>query len=90
MQAWRQRPLGGRTSENRTHLTPTGLLMEGDFTRLRFCSPLLRSIECNRIFATVEPLRIRLSVYAVLAVKRSQWYTVRQKGFARSKLAGWN
>jgi Reverse transcriptase (RNA-dependent DNA polymerase) len=42
------------------------------------------------IFATVEPLRIRLSVYAVLAVKRSQWYTVRQKSFARSKLAGWN
>jgi hypothetical protein len=36
MEAWRQRPLGGRTNnvsrnEKRILLTPTGLLMEGHF-----------------------------------------------------------
>jgi len=38
MEAWRQRPLGGREekraeqNETSIHLTPTGLLMEGDYT----------------------------------------------------------
>jgi hypothetical protein len=36
MEAWRQRPLGGRRNvvsrnEKRIDLTPTGLLMEGHF-----------------------------------------------------------
>jgi len=37
MEAWRQRPLGGRKlvhqESQRIHLTPTGLLMEGDSPR---------------------------------------------------------
>jgi hypothetical protein len=38
MEAWRQRLLGGRKNlvqqkNTRTYLTPTGLLMEGDYTR---------------------------------------------------------
>jgi hypothetical protein len=38
MEAWRQRLLGGRTNlvqrkTKPTHLTPTGLLMEGDFAQ---------------------------------------------------------
>jgi hypothetical protein len=38
MEAWRQWLLGGRKTlvsenERKMHLTPTGLLMEGDFTQ---------------------------------------------------------
>jgi hypothetical protein len=38
MEAWRQWPLGGRKKRvpqksDRTRLTPTGLLMEGDYTQ---------------------------------------------------------
>jgi hypothetical protein len=40
MEAWRQWPLGRRKTfvsgkEQRTHLTPTGLLMEGVYTNYR-------------------------------------------------------
>ena len=35
MEAWRQRLLGGRKTfvSEKEHLTPTGLLMEGDYTQ---------------------------------------------------------
>ncbi len=43
MEAWRQWPLGGRTKrayqkQTRINLTPTGLLMEGDYTN--YLTPL--------------------------------------------------
>src|ERR1700730_5938181 len=53
MEAWRQRPLGGRTNvvsrnEQRIDLTPTGLLMEGGYTQ----NPCSRHFECYREFST--------------------------------------
>jgi hypothetical protein len=43
MEAWRQWPLGGKNndvspSKTRIDLTPTGLLMEGDYTQIPMVS----------------------------------------------------
>jgi hypothetical protein len=51
MEAWRQRPLGGRRKraeqkQTRIHLTPTGLLMEGHFTSLRRLFAFFADDEC--------------------------------------------
>jgi hypothetical protein len=46
MEAWRQRPLGGREekraeqNETSIHLTPTGLLMEGVYTNYSVVSAI--------------------------------------------------
>jgi hypothetical protein len=50
MEAWRQWLLGGRKSypheeQKRIYLTPTGLLMEGDFTSVRLLFAFLRDDE---------------------------------------------
>jgi hypothetical protein len=57
MEAWRQRLLGRRnnvrTKKPRIHLTPTGLLMEGDYTQdPRDKGKALISIACEKLNAT--------------------------------------
>ena len=54
MEAWRQRPLGGRTNvvsrnEQRIDLTPTGLLMEGGYTQVPHPRP-------NECYGDVSPI----------------------------------
>ena len=61
-EAWRQRPLGGRKNlvpqkYTRSHLTPAGLLMEGDCTSVRFSFAFLRVNECNDVRISKRTLR---------------------------------
>ena len=53
MEAWRQRPAGKKQKRGpqneKLHLTPTGLLMEGDFTH----NPAQEGSWCNGDFTTV-------------------------------------
>jgi hypothetical protein len=59
MEGWRQWQLGGgknlvQRKDKRTHLTPTGLLMEGDSASLRYFFALERGFERYGDLSTVE------------------------------------
>src|SRR6516162_982998 len=60
MEAWRQWPLGRRKTsvseqEHRIHLTPTGLLMEGDFAQ----TPCLGHFGCTGLYRQRLPAGVR-------------------------------
>src|ERR1022692_2526091 len=63
MEGWRQWRLGGRKNlvqrkNKRTHLTPTGLLMEGDYTQnpVNECNGNFSHLSINRPSACTSPL----------------------------------
>jgi hypothetical protein len=65
MEAWRQRPLGGRRNvvsrnEKRIDLTPTGLLMEGRYTQVTSGKAMMSAIEIFHQLTKIPTLFARL------------------------------
>jgi hypothetical protein len=71
MEAWRQWPLGGRRKraeqkQTRIHLTPTGLLMEGHCTSLRFYFAFFDLGERYGDFATARAGSLRIAFVPIV------------------------